>query len=313
MDLKRLKTFVAIADNGTVSKAAEVLHITQPALSRQVADLEAEVGFKLFERVGRRMMLTPRGEEILGDCRAILNGMSSLSDRVKALANGEIKVLKIAASALTIQTAFPMFMRPHAEAFPDVRLDVVEADFASQLGMLERGEAHFAITVLNAIRADELIFASVPLFPAFQIIAAFAPPVDIRGPGIDIAELCQHPLLLLDESYATRSVFNAACRIAGVKPNILLESGSTHALLALAQAGRGVAVMPSILRLEARQLRAVPVTHRREPLELTVAVLWDRRRPLPRHAKQFVELVAESVREAFSPALRHSIRLVNPA
>jgi len=313
MDLKRLRTFVAVAEHGTVSKAAGILHITQPALSRQLADLEHEVGFRLFERIGRRMALTPRGEEILTDCRAVLDGMSTLTHRAKVLAQDEIKVLKVAASALTIQAAFPAFMRRHSETYPDVRLDVIEADCTRQLSMLQRGEAHFAINVLNAIRADEVVFASVPLLPAFQIIAAFAPPIEIKSRSIDIADLCQHPLLLLDESYATRNVFDAACRIADVRPNILLESGSTHALLALAQAGRGVAVMPSILRLETHQLRAVQVTHRREPLELTVAVLWDRRRPLPRHAKDFVELVRASMRDAFTPAVRKSIRLVNSA
>ena len=65
MDLKRLRTFVAVAEHGTVSKAAEVLNITQPALSRQIGSLEHEFGFELFERSGRRLLLTPRGEQLL--------------------------------------------------------------------------------------------------------------------------------------------------------------------------------------------------------------------------------------------------------
>ena len=66
MDLKRLRTFVAVAEHGTVSKAAAVLNITQPALSRQIGSLEHEFGFALFERSGRRLLLTPRGEQLLG-------------------------------------------------------------------------------------------------------------------------------------------------------------------------------------------------------------------------------------------------------
>jgi DNA-binding transcriptional LysR family regulator len=72
MDLRRLKTFAAVAEHGTVLRAAQVLHITQPALSRQIAGLEQEVGFELFERIGRRLLLTPRGEQFLKDSRSLL-------------------------------------------------------------------------------------------------------------------------------------------------------------------------------------------------------------------------------------------------
>ena len=72
MDLKRLRTFVVVADLGTVSKAALRLRISQSALSRQISDLEYEFGFKLFDRIGRRLFLTTRGEQLLGDCRGVL-------------------------------------------------------------------------------------------------------------------------------------------------------------------------------------------------------------------------------------------------
>ena len=71
MDLKRLQTFVVVADLGTVSKAALRLRISQSALSRQISDLEYECGFKLFDRIGRRLFLTTRGEQLLGDCRGV--------------------------------------------------------------------------------------------------------------------------------------------------------------------------------------------------------------------------------------------------
>src|SRR5439155_18390169 len=72
VDLRRLRTFVAVAELGTVSRAALRLRITQPALSRQIGDLEREFGVKLFDRVGRRLMLTSVGEQVLDDCRGVL-------------------------------------------------------------------------------------------------------------------------------------------------------------------------------------------------------------------------------------------------
>ena len=87
MDMKRLRTFVAVADLGTVSKAALRQRISQSALSRQISDLEYECGFKLFDRIGRRLFLTTRGEQLLGDCRGI-NIFSSVAGRSSWLAVG---------------------------------------------------------------------------------------------------------------------------------------------------------------------------------------------------------------------------------
>ncbi|MET0632407.1 MAG: LysR family transcriptional regulator [Xanthobacteraceae bacterium] len=299
MDLRRLKTFVTVAEHGTVSKAAEVLHITQPALSRQIGGLEQELGFELFQRAGRRLLLTPRGEQLLGDCRSLLAHAGTVGERAQALRRGELKVLRVATSALTIEGLFPIFLHRYAERFPGVRLALIEADAAEHLTMLEQGEADLAISVLNVVPVDEHRFASY-LLPLFQMLAACAPTFDIAETDtIEIRRLVQHPLLLPNPSYATRNVFDAACRLAGVRPNVLVESSAAHALLALAEEGHGVAVIPSVLRTDRSPVRIMRVTHRREPLHITVAVLWDRRRTLPHYAEGFSELLAAHVREMY--------------
>jgi len=89
MDVKRLRTFVTVADLGTVSKAALGLRVSQSALSRQIADLEDECGFKLFDRIGRRLFLTSRGEQLLEDCRGVLGQMGSLGERIDLLKRGD--------------------------------------------------------------------------------------------------------------------------------------------------------------------------------------------------------------------------------
>src|SRR5678815_4818062 len=98
MDLRRLRTFVAVAELRTVSKAALHLHISQSALSRQVADLEQELCLGLFDRVGRRLVLTAIGEELLADCRGVLGQVRSLRERAELLRRGDRGVLKVAAS-----------------------------------------------------------------------------------------------------------------------------------------------------------------------------------------------------------------------
>jgi LysR family nitrogen assimilation transcriptional regulator len=104
-------------------------------------------------------------------------------------------------------------------------------------------------------------------------------------------------LLLLDSGYSIRRLFNAACRLAHVEPNILLESRAPHTLLALAEAGQGVAIIPSLLRTDRYTLRIVRVTHRRKPVGEPLVIQWDNRRPLPPYAESFCEALAKYMRE----------------
>lgn len=299
MDLRRLRTFVAVAEHGSVSKAAQVLRITQPALSRQIASFEEELDFKLFERAGRRLLLTARGEQLLGDCRSLLMHASALSERAGALRRGDMHTLRITASALTIEGLFPTFLARYAAHHPGVKLALLEADAAEHLSMLERGEAHLAIGVINMIQVDDQRFAS-HMLPRFQVLAACAPSPDVEhADSIDIGRLVRHPLLAPHASFATRSIFDAACRLAGVRPNVFVESSAAHALLALAEAGHGVAIIPSILKADRRLLHIMRVTHRREPLQIALAVLWDKRRTPPRCAADFPELLTEHILEQF--------------
>jgi LysR family nitrogen assimilation transcriptional regulator len=92
-------------------------------------------------------------------------------------------------------------------------------------------------------------------------------------------------------------LFDAACRLADVEFNILLESRAPHTLLALAEAGQGVAIIPSLLRTDRYALKIVRVTHRRKPLRERFAIQWDKRRPLSPYAEGFCEALAQYMRE----------------
>ena len=302
MDLRRLRAFVAVAEHGTVSKAAQVLHISQPALSRQIAAFEQELGFSLFQRSGRRLIMTSRADQLLGESRSLLNHVSSLGERARALRQGDIRVLRVAASAMTIEGTFPGVLDRFPEQLSGVRLALVEADADKHLQMLEHGDADFAINVVNVVEVDDSRFGTF-LLPRFHIAAAMAASLD---PGaadtIDIGKVVEYPLLLPNTSYATRKLFDAACRLADVRPLVRLESGSSRTLLALAEAGHGIAIVPSILHLHGDGLRVLRVTHRGEPLRIAPAVIWDKRQALPHHAQVFSEVLAEHLRIGFPEA-----------
>jgi DNA-binding transcriptional LysR family regulator len=115
-------------------------------------------------------------------------------------------------------------------------------------------------------------------------------------------------LLLLDSSFLVRNNFDAACRLAGLKPNIFIESRSPQGLLALAEAGHGVAIVPSVLPTHRYRLNVVRITHRRRSLSEPMGALWDKRRALPPYAKDFCEALAAHMREVFSVSQRIKLK-----
>jgi DNA-binding transcriptional LysR family regulator len=299
MDLRHLRTFVTVAEQGTVSKASLRLCVAQPALSRQIHALEDALGVKLFDRVRQRLVLTSAGEQLLGHCRTILGATNSLSERAQVLRGGDSGILRVAATPQTIEGVFSTFLHRHAERYPNVRIKLSEAVGTHQLEMLERGDIHLAIGFQRAIKADDYAIDSFQLSP-IEFLAACPDSLAIGSRrDVDIGHLAPHPLLLLDTSFWVRNTFDAACRLAGVKPTIFIESRTPHALLALAEAGHGVAIVPSVLPTHRYRLRIMRITHQRRPLREPLAVLWDKRRALPPYARDFCESLAAHIREVF--------------
>lgn len=297
MDLKHLRTFVAVAELGTVSKAALRLRIAQPALSRQIIDLEKELGLTLFDRVARRLLLTGEGEQLLGNCRKLLGYASSLTDQAQELRRGDSGVLKVTAGAHMIDSVLSTFLHRYAEHYPNVQVRLIEGIGAQVLAMVERGEAQLGINLDEAVPAGNDHFGSRPLSP-IEFWATGHTSLELgHGRSIDIRGLAPYPLLLLDSSFVFRKTFDAACRLAGLRPNILFECSSPHALLALAEAGHGVAIVHSYLRFHRYTLKTLRLTHQRKPLQEPRSIFWDKRRSLPRYAQAFCDLLGAYVRE----------------
>ncbi|HEX4557088.1 MAG TPA: LysR family transcriptional regulator [Xanthobacteraceae bacterium] len=299
MDLRHLRTFVTVAEQGTVSKAALRLAVAQPALSRQIADLEAELGVKLFDRIRRRLVLTGQGERMLAECRDIVNAVDSLGDRAELLRRGDSGVLKIAATPQMIDGVFSTFLHRYAARFPDVQIRLTEAVGTEPYAKLDRGELHLVISYLQSIETESHEFETFPLPPLEFLAAGHESLVLGSGGNIEISALAAHPLLLLEPSFAARTTFDAACRVAGIKPEIFVESRAPHTLLALAEAGHGVAIVPSVLPTHRYRLSLARVTYRRRPLRGLLTVLWDRRRALPQYAKDFCEVLDTYMRGVF--------------
>jgi LysR family nitrogen assimilation transcriptional regulator len=299
MNLRQALTFLTVAELGTVSKASVRLRVAQPALSRQIIALEQELGLRLFDRVGRRLVLTGEGGQLIAGCRLLLNSASSLKEQARLLGQGGTGVLKVAGSPQHIESVLSQFLHRYAGRYPRVEVKITEGTGSEILAMLEGGDVHLGQNLLHAVRLDERHFGSLPL-GSVELLAACHPSMPL-GPNrtIEVADLAGVPLLLLDGGFGFRRAFDAASRMAGLKPTILFESRSPHTLLALAEAGHGVAIVPSQLQCRRYELRIVGLTHGRRTLKEPLTISWDKRRSLPRFATDYCTMLAAYMRETF--------------
>ena len=289
MDLKRLRTFVVVAEQGTVSGAAKTLRITQPALSRQLQDLQAEFGVALFDQVGRRLRLTAEGAELVPACRNLLGQADSLLEHARSFVQGDTGELNVGAPAHLIASVFSGFLREFAAKYPRVHVRTVEAGSVDQLELLRRGDLHAAIGFRIG---NEEEFAVYPL-PSVKALLAYNPNGGLSfAPTVDVRELAEVPLLVLVQGFGTRKSFDAACRLERVFPKVFMESSAPETLLALARGCLGAAVVPSTAHIDRRSLRLAAVTFRGRPLTTEIAVLWSTTRRLPRYVEAFSTILA---------------------
>jgi len=293
MDLRHLHAFVAIVDTGGFARAAARLHVSQPALSRQVHALESELDLRLFDRRGRRVQLTGDGDDLLARARRLLADAQGFTERARALRGGETGVLRVGATPQAIETVLAPFLRVHRRRHPGVEVTLVEDGGARLPGRLERGEVQLA-----HMPAGDARFRARLLFPLYVLAVQPAARPGRRGAVIEIGELADTPLLLLRRDFGSRAWFDAACELAHVRPRVVLESGAPHTVIALARTGHGIAIVPSNVLLPSRGLQVVPVVHRGGPVGRWASIAWDPRRPLAPYAERFVaELVAHARRD----------------
>ncbi|HYU16492.1 MAG TPA: LysR family transcriptional regulator [Candidatus Acidoferrum sp.] len=289
MELRHIRYFVAVAETGAFSLAATRLCITQPALWRQVRDLEAELGVRLFERVGRRVRVTSEGEGLERRSRELLAAVEQLAEHAHSVRSGEVGSLRVAISPQMIQSVLAPFLARFLKSRPGIDIHLIEEGGVRAAELVERGEAHLAF----AVRSGNDQLRGRLLFPV-RIVAAVAPAHRLaRRETVDITDLQDERVLVLRHGFGTRETFDSACRVEQVRTRVVLESGDPQSLIALAEAGRGIALVPSTVRLIGRKVRVTPILQAGASLGMWGWIVWDPRRFLPAYATSFVEGLVE--------------------
>ncbi|BAL87619.1 putative LysR-family transcriptional regulator [Actinoplanes missouriensis 431] len=300
MELRHLRYFVAIAEAGTVSGAATRLHVTQPSLSRQLRQLERELGVELFDLVGRRFTLSPAGRTLLPLARDVLGRADAVRAAAAFHRNGRLERLTIGAPAVTLTDVVAPFIATLAAEDPTT--DVLGADGLSAAETLRLG-ADLAIGTARG--ADPYRSQPLAVLPVWAYV-----PVGHRWQDreeVTLAELIAEPLIVLPPASTARQALEHAVASIGAGLNTgsdvgggsrsVTEAANGTVAQALAAAGRGVAVVTDDPRFGLVPL-AVDLGGRR--LSIRLVVVWDSRHAAAATVEEFAARLGRFVRDRYN-------------
>lgn len=285
MTIRHMKIFAAVFRCGSMTRAAEQLHLAQPSVSVAVRELEEYYGVRLFERAGRRLVPTTCGRELYGYAGHIVSLFSDADCRLRSWDTAG--TLRVGASITIGVHLLPWLVRRYHEQSPELRIEaVVEPvsrieqrliDNDIDLGLIETQPSHPELGAEPFAR-DEMC-AVVP--PASPLAAQET---------VSLEELAQYPFLLREPGSSGRTILEACFALRQLRVRPAWESASTQAILRAVAEGLGVAVLPERMARRDAQDGAVKLLPLADPIERTLHIVWHKSKYITENMVRFQAL-----------------------
>lgn len=259
LDIRQLRVVDAIVRTGTVTKAAERLFVTQPAVSHALREMETKLGVKLFRREGRRMAPTPEGERLVKTARTVIDELAKAEYDLSMYKKGYKGIVRLATACYTCYHWLPPIMREFAEAFPEVDLQIVPEVTHHPVEALKSGALDLAVLDTDADEPDldlEALFEDELL-----VVTCLGHP--LAGKAFITAEDFSDHTLLVHHDLTSSICYERVLAPAGVEPARVFALHLTEALLESVKSGLGIAVMPEWVvapSVESGRVRTIRLT-----------------------------------------------------
>ncbi|TWC71098.1 LysR family transcriptional regulator [Herbaspirillum sp. SJZ099] len=249
IDLRLLRYFIAVAEEGHLTKAAQRIGIQQPPLSQQIRVLEKELGVTLFNRMPRGMELTESGAALLDDARAILAQVDATVAGVRRIAQGKMGRIAVGfTESASLHPFVPAVIRAFRAAAPDVALTVEETNTAELVEAIRKKQLDLAFVRSPVGDATGIVMETVLVE---EMVAALPADHRLAGKGhkksIALSALADESFIMTrrPSGPGLYDTIIAACRSAGFSPRVTQEARKNLSTLSLVAAGLGVAVIPA--------------------------------------------------------------------
>src|SRR3990170_2955911 len=287
--LQQLRGFCYAARANSISKAAERMYLSQPSVSLQIKALEREMGVRLFDRRGPRIILTHDGHRLLELARPLVEAFDGLNDAFSSLRESAVRgTVSIAAGGSTIQYLLPPFVEKYTREYPQVDVRLHNVTGKAGLALLREGEADFAVGPMLDTPPDIAFHPLVTYEP--MLITRRDHPLASQA-RVSLKDIAKYPLILPPKEQSTYRVVETVFAEHSLEYDIKLEVGGYDVIKKYVELGLGISIVMSHCLTGADHLHAVPLG--RWFPKRTYGVVLRKGRPLSPAAERFVEMICE--------------------
>lgn len=295
MELRQLKYFVRIVDLGSVSKAATHLCVAQPALSKQIAALEAELKATLLTRSVRGVTPTEAGLAFYRHAQTVLRELDRIPDEVRHASSSPVGVVSVGMPASTSNILAAPLVRAVRARLPNVRLKISEGASGHMEELLASGRLEMSL-LFDRPRHSQKLQARPLLVEELFLVAT--PELDSGSGDIALAALAGYPLVLPNTSNATRQLVDASFAKAGVPMNVLVEVEATSSMKSIAMSGIAAAILSRSALFPDEQAPNLSVRRIVRPgLRRGLSLCTSRSAALSHGGQAVIEVIQETVRQ----------------
>ncbi len=289
MDTFSLRTFISVKEQQSFSKAAEQLLLTQPAVSKRIAALEQELGVRLFDRVGKRVLVTEAGRELYLRAKKICNEMDDCRRAMTGLAENMSGSLSFATSHHIGLHRLPMILQQFSAEYPAVELDIRFMDSEQAYAAVLGGTVEFALVTL----AEERTISNLKTFPIWRdqldlVVSEGHDLASLPDQQITAEVVAAFPAILPGEETHTRLLIDRAFMEFGLRPTVKLSTNYLETIRMLISVGLGWGVLPQtmIRQGEFRRIEVAGID-----LSRSLGAIYHRQRTLSKSAKVLLAML----------------------
>lgn len=290
MELRQLRYFVAVAEREHISEAAESLHVAQSAVSRQISNLETELGTELFERIGRNVKLTPIGKVFLEHALIALEAIDFAAKQVEEYLDPEQGTIKIGFPTSLASFLLPTVISAFKKEHPNISFHLRQGSYRYLINAVKNRELN--LVFLGPVpKKDEIIDTKILFTEKISALLPATHPLATKK-EIQLADLRNEPFVLFPDGFILNKVVVDACKSVGYTPIVSSEGEDMDALKGLVAAGMGVTLLPESAFYDSTPRRTVRLPLSEPSFTRNVGVVFPHNRELAPSEKIFLEFVS---------------------
>ncbi len=291
MELRQIKYFIEVAEREHVTEASVALHVAQSAVSRQIFNLEEELGVTLFLREGRNVRLTPVGKVFLQHMKQAVQIIDQAKREIDELLDPQRGTVRIGFPSSLAAYTLPTVISAFRERYPLVKFQLRQCSYHSLVSEVARGEIDLAL--LGPLPKNEKQVKGHTLFLE-NIVALLPTAHPLAGSrSLQLDQLRGDSFVLFPDGFILREIVVDACRQIGFQPSVSFEGDDIDAIKGLVAAGLGVTLLPEITLMDNMPRSTVKIPIVEPTVRRTVGVIIPSERELPPTEKLFYEFLKE--------------------